>query len=270
MPRKPREISPTGIYHIIFRSINQHIIFEEDSDYKKFLLILSDCKTKYNIDIYAYCLMDNHIHILIYSPPEKLSSFCQSLGTRFVRWYNTKYSRIGHLFQERFHSVCIEGTMRFLSTMIYIHQNPVKANICHDQSEYRWSSFGAYFNRLDPIVNTAYLNQIAEDNYTSKTLLLSPDTIPKCPQHTDIPFETKHFISDKKAIEIFKEITHLSSASDSSHLSKAQRNEYILLLRNNRLTEKQISRLMDISISQVKRICQTCRREAIFAQRSKK
>ena len=57
MPRKPRIISSTGIYHITLRSINQHIIFEEDADYQKLLYILSDCKTNFDIDIYAYCLI---------------------------------------------------------------------------------------------------------------------------------------------------------------------------------------------------------------------
>ena len=102
MPRKPRIFSSTGIYHITLRAINRHIIFEEDADYQKFLFILSDCKTKYDIDIFAYCLMDNHIHLLLYSEPDNLPSFFQSLGTRFVRWYNNKYSRCGHLFQIRY------------------------------------------------------------------------------------------------------------------------------------------------------------------------
>ena len=117
MPRNPRIISSSGIYHIILRSVNQHIIFEEDADYRKFLYILSDCKAKYDTDIYAYCLMDNHIHMLFRSNPESLSSFFQSLGTRFVRWYNSKYSRCGHLFQERFHSSSIENRSHFLAAL---------------------------------------------------------------------------------------------------------------------------------------------------------
>ncbi|MBQ1721923.1 MAG: transposase, partial [Lachnospiraceae bacterium] len=86
MPRKARTVSSSGIYHIILRSVNQHLIFEEDSDYQKFLYILSDCKMKYTIEIYAYCLMNNHIHILMKSSSDRLSSFFQSLGSKFVRW----------------------------------------------------------------------------------------------------------------------------------------------------------------------------------------
>ena len=129
MPRKARIISSTGIYHIILRSVNQHIIFEEDSDYQKFLYIMTDCKKKYDIDIYAYCLMDNHVHLIVNAKPDMMSSFFKSFGARFVRWYNIKYSRCGHLFQDRYHSRIIETTEYFLKTLIYIHDNPVKANI---------------------------------------------------------------------------------------------------------------------------------------------
>ena len=112
MPRKPRIMSSTGIYHIILRSVNQHIIFEEDSDYQKFLFVLSECVKKYDSQIYAYCLMDNHVHILIHSSQDDLASFFQSLGSKFVRWYNNKYSRSGHLFQDRYYSVAIENDHR--------------------------------------------------------------------------------------------------------------------------------------------------------------
>lgn len=161
MPRKPRTLSSTGIYHIILRSVNQHIIFEEDFDFQKFLLILSDCKKKYDIDIYAYCLMNNHIHLLIHLPDDKLASFFQSLGTRFVRWYNNKYSRSGHLFQERFYSTAVESEQAFLSTLIYIHNNPVKANMCRYASEYRWSSINAYLGAKNPLINVSFAYNIA-------------------------------------------------------------------------------------------------------------
>ena len=217
MPRKPRILSSTGIYHIILRSVNQHIIFEEASDYQKFLFILSDCKKKYDIDIYAYCLMDNHVHLLLRLPDDRLSSFFQSLGTTFVRWYNNKYSRSGHLFQDRFYSSAIEGGRAFLSALIYIHNNPVKANMCRYASEYRWSSIGAFYGAKNPLVDVSFAYNIA--------------------------------------LNIFKTVTHLTSTSDATTLDKTSRNEYIRALRGKGLTIKQIARIMDISDSTVKRIC---------------
>lgn len=256
MPRKSRTISSTGIYHIILRSVNQHIIFEEDADYQKFLYILSDCKSKYDIDIYAYCLMDNHIHLLLYSNQDTLSSFFQSLGTRFVRWYNTKYCRSGHLFQDRFHSSVIENNTHYLSTLFYIHNNPVKANICQNQSEYYWSSYNAFYGQKNPLINISFSYDIAG----SKELLLKYFSTDHDSETADYFIDDHrnviHFMTDKQALTIFKNITKMSSASDAMNLPKKIRNKYIILLRQNKLTQKQIARLMDVSVSTVKRICE--------------
>lgn len=255
MPRKARVLSSTGIYHIILRSVNQHIIFEEDTDYRKFLLILSDCKKKYDIDIYAYCLMDNHIHLLIRLPSDKLSIFFKSFETTFVRWYNNKYFRSGHLFQDRFYSSAIESKQAFLSTLIYIHNNPVKANMCRYASEYRWSSNNAFYGAKNPLVNVSFVYKVAG----SKDSLLhyfakETDALDDKLFENDHP-ETKHFLTDEAALAIFKSVTHLSSISDVPTLKRLERNEYVRKLKKKGLTVKQIARVMDISATTIKRIC---------------
>ena len=253
MPRKPRIFSPSGIYHIILRSINQHIIFEEDADYQKLLYILSDCKEKYDIDIYAYCLMDNHVHLLIHSSEEQLASFFQSLGTRFVRWYNTKYSRSGHLFQDRYYSIPVTDNRQYLSTLTYIHNNPVKSSLCRFPSEYRWSSYNAFFGQKNPLVDTAFSFAMAG----SKDLLLHYFAVNASTFDEALikpAFEKrKQFLPDNTALAIFKEVTNLSSTSEVANLPKSLRNRYIGILQEKGLTKKQTARLMDVSISTVKR-----------------
>lgn len=253
MPRKPRIFSPTGIYHIILRSINQHIIFEEDADYQKLLYILSDCKEKYDIDIYAYCLMDNHIHLLIHSSEEQLASFFQSFGTRFARWYNTKYSRSGHLFQDRYFSLPVTDDQQYLATLTYIHNNPVKSSLCRFPSEYRWSSYNAFFGQKNPLVDTAFSFAMAG----SKDLLLHYFAVNASPfdeaQIRPAFEKSKQFMPDNTALIIFKEVTNLSSTSEVVNLPKSLRNRYIGILRKKGLTKKQVARLMDVSISTVKR-----------------
>ncbi len=255
MPRKPRILSSTGIYHIILRSVNQHIIFEEDTDYQKFLFILSDCKEKYDNDIYAYCLMDNHIHLLIYLPCDKLSSFFQSLGSRFVRWYNNKYSRSGHLFQERFHSSAIESNDAFLSALIYIHNNPVKANMCRYASEYRWSSIGAFYGEENSLVSLSSAYNIAGSKDSLLQYFAKETDSPESALFDKDHREVNHFLTDEKALDIFKSVTHLTSTSDVYSLEKVKRNEYVRTLREEGLTVKQIARVMDISGTTVKRLC---------------
>ncbi|MCR4745787.1 MAG: transposase [Lachnospiraceae bacterium] len=240
--------------YIILRSINQHIIFEDDSDYQKFLFILKDCKKKYDIEIYAYCIMDNHIHLLIYSSEDKLSKFFQSLETRFVHWYNIKYLRYGHLFQGRFFSRPIECSKAFLSALVYIHNNPVKANICRYASEYRWSSYNVFYGANNPLVNVSFSYDIAG----TKEFLLK--YFAKEPEATDNSlFENDHrekiqFFTDEKALDIFKDTTRLPSTSAVSELTKVERNEYVRQLRKKGLRVKQIARIMDISEATVKRL----------------
>ena len=259
MPRKPRNLSSTGIYHIILRSVNQHIIFEEDSDYQKFLFVMSDCKKKYDIQIYAYCLMDNHIHLLINSSIDNLASLFQSLGSTFVRWYNNKYSRSGHLFQDRYYSVAIESERSFLSALSYIHNNPVNANIVRYPSEYRWSSYNAYYGAKNPLVDISFAYNICGSKesllrFFSKELV-SPDNELFKNDHR----ETIHFMSDEKALSIFKSLTGMSSTSEVITLNKSQRNEYVRSLRKKSLTVRQVARIMDISEATVKRICKMSR-----------
>ena len=255
MPRKPRIMSSTGIYHIILRSVNQHIIFEEDSDYQKFLYIMSDSKVKYDITIYAYCLMDNHVHILIYSPPEKLSIFFQSLETKFARWYNNKYLRTGHLFQDRFHSTTIESDRAFLSALIYIHNNPVKANACRFQSEYRWSSFNAYYGGQNTFIDSSFACRIAGSKDSLLRFFAREGDCSDDEIFVNDHRQSQYFYIDEIALEVFKSITKLSSTSELAYVNKVTRNEYIRALRKEGLTIKQVARLMDISETTIKRLC---------------
>lgn len=254
MPRKSRIISSTGIYHITLRSINQHIIFEEDADYLKFLYILSDCKANFDIDIYAYCLMDNHIHLLLHAEKKNLELFFKSFGSRFVRWYNNKYSRSGHLFQDRFFSVAIESESQYLATLVYIHNNPVKASICRLPSEYRWSSFNAFYGAKDNLVTIPPSYKIAG----SKNLLLqyfASNHITSDEHYFSVIHSpTHHFIPDEQVLEIFQSVTKLSSPNEVISLTKRKRNEFIRALHQRNVTQKQIARLMDVSISTVKRV----------------
>lgn len=253
MPRKARIISSTGIYHIILRSVNQQIIFEEDSDYHKFLHILFDCQKKYDFDIYAYCLMSNHIHILINDKNCRLSSIFQSIGTRFARWYNQKYLRFGHLFQERFISRPVENSQYFLYVIMYIHNNPVKSDLCRFATDYKWSSAGAYYGRKDLMVDTS----LAEFIVGSKELLLKSFARPD-PDYDEVDFiqtgvQPRYYI-DEMALAIFKTITNCKSPSDIQHMSKTVRNEMIRELSRNSLSYNQIARFCGITKSTVYRI----------------
>jgi len=129
MPRVARIKSNSKIYHIMIRGINQQNIFSVNEDNEKFIAILAKYHQKSEYEIYAYCLMGNHVHLLIKEGREPISNFMKRIGTSYVSWYNWQYNRKGHLFQDRYKSQPVENDAYFLTVLRYIHQNPLKADL---------------------------------------------------------------------------------------------------------------------------------------------
>jgi len=127
LARVARERSRTGIYHIMLRGINRQTIFEDNQDRVRFLDTLEEYKDICEFVFYGYCLMDNHVHLLIKETKESVSDIIKRICSSYVYWYNAKYKRCGHLFQERFKSEIVETDSYFLTVLRYIHQNPLKA-----------------------------------------------------------------------------------------------------------------------------------------------
>ena len=98
MPRRARKKSSSGIYHVVLRGINKQRIFEDDQDNQKYLETIKAYKETCEYEVYAYCLMSNHIHLLMKEGKEDLGIAFRRIGASYVYWYNWKYSRRGHLF----------------------------------------------------------------------------------------------------------------------------------------------------------------------------
>lgn len=143
MPRARRALSESGFYHVTMRGNGRQIIFEDDEDRKSFLDFLRRGKEKYQVGIIAWCLMDNHVHLLVGDQKGTISKIMQSLASGYAGYFNRKYGQIGHVFQDRFASSPIESDVYLLETVQYIHNNPAKAGICLAE-EYPWSSFSEY------------------------------------------------------------------------------------------------------------------------------
>ncbi|MDO4299970.1 MAG: transposase [Clostridia bacterium] len=163
MARHNRIKSSTNIYHVIWRGVGQQNIFIEDYDYKKFLWILSDCKKSFDMKIYAYCLMTNHIHLLI--RVENISEAMGRLGGNYAQWFNTKYGRVGHLFQDRFLSEPVEDDRYLLTAIRYIHQNPVKAYMAEKVDDYKWSSFKHYIYNSDLVDKDLIMGMMSKKQF---------------------------------------------------------------------------------------------------------
>ena len=146
MPRTARRKSETNIYHIMIRDINRQNIFVDDEDNERFLDTLAKYRREVEYELYAYCLMGNHIHLLIKEGNEALSNTMRRIGASYVYWYNWQHDRKGHLFQDRYKSEPVEDDTYFLTVLRYIHQNPLKAGIANNIELYKWSSYQEYIN----------------------------------------------------------------------------------------------------------------------------
>ena len=145
MVRQLRKQSATGIHHVMLRGINRQRIFEDSEDYRMFIHYLYKiAKPKTDsgqplpayATFYAYCLMDNHVHLLIREGSEPLSSSIKRIAAAYARYYNTKYEHYGHLFQDRFKSEPVNDEAYFFTLFRYIHQNPVAAGLTKDVVSY--------------------------------------------------------------------------------------------------------------------------------------
>jgi len=246
MPRRAREKSKTGIYHMILRGMNRQTIFEEEEDAQKFLEVLDYYKELIGYKIYAYCLMGNHIHLLLQEGSEELGIFMRRIGASYVYWYNKKYQRIGHLFQDRYKSEVVEDDKYFLSVLRYIHHNPMKAGLVKDLASYKWSSYDEYL-KGSKITETDFALDIFNNDQKSarKSFIEFHQGMGE-----DIFLEIdedKKKISDEEGIKIIKGLCNVSHAQDIQGVDTNNRNKYLKQLKQKGITTRQLARLTGIN-----------------------
>ncbi len=147
MARKPRIEYEGAFYHVITRGNQRQKIFREDEDYNKYLEILSRYKSQYKYRLYAYVLMNNHVHLLIEIRDNPLSKIQQGINQSYTIYFNKKYNTVGHLFQGRYKAILCDKEAYLLSLIKYIHLNPVSAGTVKVPEEYKWSSHINYIGR---------------------------------------------------------------------------------------------------------------------------
>lgn len=157
-----RKFCNSKTYHIIFKGIDNQNIFYEDQDRRVFLNQLLKTKKKFTYNIYSYCLMDNHVHMVIKIEDIFLSKAMQSLLIMYVHYFNNKYKRIGPLMQDRFKSKSIENQLYFLRVCRYVHNNPQSAGISKIE-DYEWSSYKEYLGKENIIDKKSLLHYFNYD-----------------------------------------------------------------------------------------------------------
>ncbi|MDQ6982630.1 MAG: transposase [Mariprofundus sp.] len=148
MARKPRVHLPGGYYHVMMRGNGGSDIFFSAADRSRFLLLLQEGIGRYGHRVHAFCLMGNHVHLLIQVGSIPLSNIIQNLGFRYTRYINQQRNAVGHLFQGRYKAILIDADSYLLELTRYIHMNPVRAGLCKTADDYEWSSHHAYVGKV--------------------------------------------------------------------------------------------------------------------------
>jgi REP element-mobilizing transposase RayT len=145
--RKPRLEIEGGLYHVITRGNNQQLIFGSDDDHHRFLLQLALQKARLPFRLYAYCLMPNHIHLLLERLEDPISRIMQRLLTAYSQYHNRKYRKSGHLLQGRYKAILCQSDQYLAELVRYIHLNPVRARMVRRAQDFRYSSHRAYMGQ---------------------------------------------------------------------------------------------------------------------------
>jgi len=189
--------------------------------------------------------MGNHIHLLIKEEKEELGIVMRRIGASYVYWYNLKYDRRGHLFQDRYKSEVVEDEKYLLTVLRYIHQNPIKAGLVDDIKEYKWSSYLEYIKE-NKIVDTDYILKIL-DNDRKKAKESFKEIHKESSKVNCLEIQERRRIKDKEAIEIIKNTCNITHCSDLQNAEKDIRNKYLNKLKEKGLSTRQIARLTGIS-----------------------
>ena len=245
MPRKQRIISDSGYTHIIMRGNGKQILFEEDADYRFFISSMKRFSKETGIAVCAYCLMNNHVHMLVYDNNGTLPLFMKKLGVSYAKYFNEKYERSGHLFQGRYLSESIDSERYLLAVFRYILNNPVKAGLS-DASKYKWSSYSA-FGDNNSFVDTHIMELMLgdKDKYDA---FLGIEEKTECMEHESIKRD------DKWAVQTMRNACGINSWSEIEMADTSRRNEAIRQMRQAGISVRQIERITGVGRGVIQRL----------------
>jgi putative transposase len=184
MPRGPRFVIPDVALHIVQRGHNRRDCFQHETDYLVYLSNLRDLSARTQCALHAYCLMTNHVHLLLTPPTaEACARLMRNLGQRYVQYFNKRYQRRGTLWEGRFRSCLVDSASYVIACHRYIERNPVRATMVSSVAAYRWSSYNGNVGRAANMLLTPHPEYLAlattdERRYTAYRELCAADDDP--------------------------------------------------------------------------------------------
>ena len=251
MSSRKRILSQSNIYHIISRGNNKNFIFRTNKDKKIYLNLVRRMELESQIEVIAWCIMNNHVHLLIRADLADLGKALLKINSNYARYYHHSNETCGHLFEDRFYSEPIETEAYLRNCIRYIHSNPINAEIIDDISKYRWSSYKEYIApQKTPLISEfiRYFGSTCED-------FIAFHQLPNNSVFLDIE-EDIHSIRSKVVERSIQSALNSLGYMTSEELIKDRENLKLLctrLLRQPRITLCSIAKTLDISDSSLRR-----------------
>ena len=239
MSRKARLYGKTGVYHVIVRGNNQQNIFYEDNDRLLFIKKMKKYSKQLSITIHAYCLMNNHVHILIGNANLNMSKFMLKLNTSYSRNFNLKYERTGHLFQGRYLSNPIKNDTEFKLVLRYILKNPEKVGL-GNYKEYKWNNFQEIIKKLE-MGNENNIIKVFNNLNELKNFMMM-DSKENFMEDINVKY-----MSDTVCFNLIKKLLNIENPHLIIRFEKRKQIKIISILKKAGITQSQISRITGLS-----------------------
>ena len=245
--------SEGDVYHVVARGTGRQLIFEDESDRRLFLSLLSKGLSDYDAVLYAWCLMGNHVHLLIRAPIERLSQLMKMVLGTYARRFNEKTARVGHLFQSRYGSEPITDDEYLLTVIRYIHENPRKAGLASTEA-YPWSSYGEYIGSAW-LCDTDFPLSVFGGVDAFRRFHGQPHDEPNClDADKGEASALVRKVADECIIATARDVLGEVNAQDLKTLPIQQRNACLRMLKEAGLSVRQIERLTGIGRNIVQRV----------------
>lgn len=241
MPRHPRDYFLSDFLHVMVQGDEKKFIFSTILQKEKYLYYMHKAAAIHHVEVIAYCIMGNHVHLLLYCREiENISQMLHQCNTTYGIYYNKQNHKVGHVFRDRFKSETIDSQEYLINCIKYIHQNPVKAGLCKRSEEYPHSSASAFKMGLkDYLMKSTYFNKEDFDRInaeeTPEGLFLEDDN---------------NKIDIKELLKYVEEKNLVVSEMTDKEFGK----EYLLIKKQYRVSDDTIAYAFGISRSKMRRI----------------
>lgn len=242
MGRQRRAVSSTKLYHVVLKSLDSRMMVHDDEDKEIFVRKLFEAQDRGEFRVVAYCLMDNHFHLII-RESERLGKSIKRFTVSYVSYYHDKYGTTGHFFENRYYSEPIESEDYLYRAVRYVHQNPQKAGMVKGLADYQWSSYREYLKSYDGPVKHL-LTGLITNNFIKKS------SFEKFHLRQDAWFELDK--NGRKIFELKKLIQQ--QGYETPHKPKVRDYLIVLLNREGDVKGSQIAAALDMDVRVVYRV----------------